>query len=324
VIDGIPVRRIPYSGSSRYPFAPAVMRHIGEADVVHVHGIDFFFDFLALTKMFHRKPLVASTHGGFFHTEFAGNFKKLFFRQVTRRTARAYSAICASSENDGALFATIAPDKVVVIENGVAIEKWLELTNNKLKKSIIAIGRFSENKRLGALITTIAALNRLDAGWTLTIAGQESDLSSDELQAKANASGVKVEVVANPSDQVIADLIGRSSYIASASRFEGFGISVIEGMGAGLVPLLSPIPPFEKLIHNAGAGLIVDFEDSELAAIAIIATHRALAQNHDELRRACIRFTSRFAWSAVAAKFAGIYRRAAAERGSQTSIFVSG
>ena len=62
-IDGIEVVRVPYRGSHRYPIAPKVLRHIKGADVVHVHAIDFFFDFLALTAPWHRQPLVVTPHG---------------------------------------------------------------------------------------------------------------------------------------------------------------------------------------------------------------------------------------------------------------------
>ena len=71
VLDGIEIVRIPYFGSSRYPIALSVLRHIKEADLVHVHAIDFFFDYLAWTKPIHGRTLVASTHGGFFHTAYA-------------------------------------------------------------------------------------------------------------------------------------------------------------------------------------------------------------------------------------------------------------
>ncbi len=42
LIDGIPVIRLPYHGSSRYPLCPSVLEHVRDADVIHVHGIDFF------------------------------------------------------------------------------------------------------------------------------------------------------------------------------------------------------------------------------------------------------------------------------------------
>src|SRR5271168_3491939 len=61
---GIAIERLPYFGSSRYPLTPRILGVIGEADLLHVHAVDFFFDFLAWTRIFHGKPLVATTHGG--------------------------------------------------------------------------------------------------------------------------------------------------------------------------------------------------------------------------------------------------------------------
>src|SRR5215208_4356428 len=49
-VGGIEIVRIPYFGSNRYPIAWGVRRHIGAADIVHVHGLDFFFDYLAWTR----------------------------------------------------------------------------------------------------------------------------------------------------------------------------------------------------------------------------------------------------------------------------------
>jgi hypothetical protein len=40
-VAGAEVIRIPFFGSTRYPFAPSVIRHITDADIVHVHAIDF-------------------------------------------------------------------------------------------------------------------------------------------------------------------------------------------------------------------------------------------------------------------------------------------
>ena len=57
-VAGIRIVRIPFFGSSRYPLAFSVLKHVGEADIVHVHAIDFFVDFLAWTKPIHRRTLV--------------------------------------------------------------------------------------------------------------------------------------------------------------------------------------------------------------------------------------------------------------------------
>ncbi|MEL7042380.1 MAG: glycosyltransferase, partial [Pseudomonadota bacterium] len=68
VIDGIEVVRIPFFGSSRYPIAASIKRWLDDQDIIHVHGVDFFFDYLAMSKPKSAIAQIASTHGGFFHT----------------------------------------------------------------------------------------------------------------------------------------------------------------------------------------------------------------------------------------------------------------
>lgn len=123
--QGLPIRRIGYRGSSRYPLAPSVLSAIRSADLVHLHGIDFFYDYLALTRPLHGKPMVVSTHGGFFHTAYASRMKQLWFQTLTRTSALAYARVIATSENDGELFAkVVSPARLRVIENGVDVEKY--------------------------------------------------------------------------------------------------------------------------------------------------------------------------------------------------------
>ena len=55
-VEGVPVHRIGFLGSSRYPIAPEVLSCIEPFDIVHVHGVDYFCDFLAATRPLHRKP----------------------------------------------------------------------------------------------------------------------------------------------------------------------------------------------------------------------------------------------------------------------------
>lgn len=107
VVDGAEVIRVPFFGSTRYPLAPSVIKFIGAADVVHVHAIDFFFDYLAWTKFLHRKKLVVSTHGGFFHTPYAARLKHLYFLTVTRMSLAMYDCVAAVSIADREMFGKI-------------------------------------------------------------------------------------------------------------------------------------------------------------------------------------------------------------------------
>jgi alpha-1,3-mannosyltransferase len=307
---GIPIRRIPFRGSTRYPIAPSVLTELDGADIVHVHGIDFFFDFLSATRLLHRRPLVASTHGGFFHTNFASRAKRVWFSSMTRVSARGFARIFGSSENDAVTFRRIAPHQTMAIENGVNIEKWHDAGSRELCPTMIFIGRFSINKDVPALIRLTTALG---PPWRLIIVGQPSDLSAEDLHAVARASGVadRVEIHVGADDATLRALIGRASYIASASRYEGFGLSVVEGMSAGLVPILRSIPPFQRLVEHSGCGALVSMDDP-------ITASRAVHQMHNPegviKRAAAIAAAARFSWTGVSGRFANQYRNVLAER----------
>lgn len=311
-IDGIEVTRILYKGSSRYPIAPSVLREIASADIVHVHAIDFFFDFLALTAWMHRKPLVASTHGGFFHTKFASRLKMIYFQTVTRLSSCAYFALCSSSENDTATFCKIAPNKVVTIENGVNIEKWANCAAPELCPSMIFIGRWVGNKRLPLLIKLLAALKEKNAVWKLTIAGLPGDETESSLAEASHQAGVfdQVKLVASPQEADIAKLISEASYIVSASEYEGFGISLIEGLSAGLFPITSLIPTFEKVQNALGFGVVIDPDDLCRTAENILKFHVKATEQAKSLREKCVACAQHYDWGRVAESFYDIYRNA--------------
>lgn len=270
IIDGIEVIRLPYYGSSRYPICPSVLSEIKGADVIHVHGVDFFYDFLAATQWIHRRPLLLSTHGGFFHTAFASRAKLAYFNTITRLSGLAYSRVVATSANDGDLFSQIMSDKKLeVIENGVNVEKYANQAASELTPTLIYFGRWSANKGLFESLDLFAKLYARDPSWKLIIAGREYDHTITDLQNHINKLGLKdrVHLVANPSDEEIRSLLQQASYYLCLSRHEGFGIAPIEGMSAGLTPILSNIPPFRRLIDQSGLGFTLDENSSADATV---------------------------------------------------------
>ncbi len=317
VLNGVPVHRLAYSGSERYPLFPAVLRHLGAADVVHVHGIDFAFDYLSLMRWWHRKPMVACTHGGFFHTSFAQRAKKMFFHSVTRCTARGYRRILASSANDGEMFRQVVPDeRVRVIENGVDIDKFAGASSPVLQPTLIYVGRWTAHKGLGRTLDLLVALRRIDPSWRLIVAGREYDLDQHALAQLAQDKGVggAVTLLPNPSNAAIRDAMAQASYSVCLSRHEGFGLAAIEAMSAGLVPVLSAIPPFERLEAESGVPLIVA-EDADDAATALAERHHQLQHRHAAVRAQAQAVVQRYSWRRVVGAYVEEYERAMHEKG---------
>jgi alpha-1,3-mannosyltransferase len=308
IIDGIPVRRIPYHGSSRYPFAPSVFAHLSDADLIHVHAIDFFFDALALGWMIHRKPLVATTHGGFFHTQDFSRLKTLWMNGPTRLSSLAYRAIAGCSANDARMFETIAPGKVRVIENGVDLDKFRGASSRDPVRRLVSIGRFSKNKRPEHLIATMGELVRSRADWHLDVIGVESDWSEAELRdavARAGLAG-QIDIHVGLGDADARDVMSRASLFVSASDFEGFGLALIEAMSAGLVPVVQPNAAFAALAEKYPVIRLADFAAPREAATAIAEEFERLEASHGA-SKPDIATLAPYSWQQVALNYMMFY-----------------
>jgi alpha-1,3-mannosyltransferase len=310
MLDGVEIVRIPYWGSRRYPIAPRVLRYIGGADIVHVHGIDFFFDFLAITKLLHRRRLVVSTHGGFFHTPYASTLKKIWFRTITSMSMRAYAGVAAVSNADAERFRCIRPAGLSCIENGVNIHKLEGAASIHPSKTLICLGRLSTNKRLDRLITWFAELRRTDPGWSLIIAGRPWDLTIQDVLLMVARSGQQdsVSLLDSPTDEQLRGAMARSSVIVSASDYEGFGLAAVEGLSAGLYPALSEIPAFQSLVNTTGVGQLIDFDDQPRSTKLFVDLWEAVSRDYQNTRRKCIDASRAYDWTAVSGRYLSLYR----------------
>ncbi len=308
VIDGVEIVRIPWRGSSRYPFAPAVFRHIGDADLVHVHGIDFFYDALAWSRPFHRKPLVATTHGGFFHTRNYATIKKLWFQTATRASALAYDALICCSQSDHQMFAPIAGRRARLIENGVDVEKFAGLAQGAPRRRMLTIGRFSVNKRLDRLLDAMAALKRMHPGWQLDIVGSPSDQTEADLRAAIAARDLaeSVHLHVGIANDEVRQLLSDASLFVSASEYEGFGLVAVEAMSAGLLPVLHANDAYQALAARHPDLAVTDFSSADAAAMAIETAYQRLEAT-PALRLDMIRAASQHGWADVCDRHVALY-----------------
>ncbi|QSY94301.1 glycosyltransferase family 4 protein [Rhizobium bangladeshense] len=308
-IEGIEVVRIPWSGSSRYPLAPQVFRHLGDADLVHVHAIDFFFDALAWGRMLHGKPMIVTTHGGFFHTRKYAAIKKIWFRTLTRASARAYRRVVCCSASDLRQFSEIVPDSVL-IENGADIGKFADTASRLARRRIVTIGRFSVNKRLDHLLDAMAVLKSRDPEWHLDIIGAESDLNRVDIEGEIESRNLTGRVTLNvsPDNETIRRIIMAASLFASASEYEGFGLVALEAMSAGLLPVLNANDAFQTLAERHAVIRLADFTSPQTAAAAMESVYDDLARRQDAVRSELLDAARGYSWDIVAGRYIDLYR----------------
>lgn len=298
IVEGVPVKRFSWFGSKRYPVTRFPLKALNQFDIVHVHAVDFFIDYLSLLKRLGllKAKLVLTTHGGFFHTPQQQALKKLYFKTITRFTLRPVDVVFTISNNDKALFQQIKDD-CQLIENGVAYQKFGRPQASANSNDLVYLGRLSSNKRLSWLIE---AFNRLDAdGSKLRIIGNRAtgDAAHLESLVKMLNAEDRVQLLFNINDDAIRSHIETSRFVVSASEYEGFGLSVIELMSYGLVPFLSSKPDsFKGFIDQSGVGELFNYEQKQFEA-SYLALVRAWSA--DEAKKAK-QFAETFSWKSVA------------------------
>jgi alpha-1,3-mannosyltransferase len=308
--NGVNVYRIPFRGSTRYPLAPRVLGFVRRYDLVHVHAVDFLLDWLVLNKKRHGRPVVVSTHGGFFHTSAYLRLKKLWFRTLTPLTLRGVDRVLCSSEHDQELFEQVS-DRCELARNAVELAVYAELENEPRPGNWIVVGRLDVHKGIGQLMETLAVVRELDPRpFLLRVIGPEVvDGLVAKLTAQRNRLGLQefVSFDGRISVDELYEAVRTAELGLFPSEYEAFGISVVEAMGAGVVPVLNDIGPFRNFVSQGVNGFIADFADPRRAA-AVILEARNLGERRPAVSSAARAKALEYGWDRTVDRFEDLYR----------------
>lgn len=158
-------------------------------------------------------------------------------------------------------------DNVVVIPNALP---FMPTEVSPLKeKRVIAVGRYVYQKGFDMLLKAWATVEKSCPDWTLTIVG---DGNRDSFQALADELGLdrdRCRILGRT--ERIQDEYLQSSLLVMSSRFEGFGMVLVEAMACGL-PVVSfdcPCGP-KDIIRHQEDGLLVESGNVDALAEAIV------------------------------------------------------
>ncbi len=309
IIDGINVCRMPYLNLKYYKIAPSIINFVKEYDVVHIHGIGFFSDFLSITKWLHKKPLILSTHGGIFHTKKIILAKQLYFNTITRLALKGIKKIIATGNVDYGRFSGISKN-TVMIEPGIDYKKFSGIKRNTKKNTFLFVGRISKNKRIDNLIQAVGELKKIVPDIIFYVVGEDWDNSLESLQPLLKKFGVEKNAVftGKVPDSELKEYYAKSQFFISASEYEGFGISVAEAMAAGCIPILNNIAAFRALVDDGENGFVVDFGNAGGSASAI---YKAIKRNDlSKIAKNARAAAKKYDWAKIAGKLQDIYLEA--------------
>jgi alpha-1,3-mannosyltransferase len=312
-LDGIKVFRVPVLGNRLAGYARELGRLAAGYDLLHVHDPQLMMLTGNVLLQCRDIPAVLSTHGGFRHTAKHGAIKWLHERVLMRRLLRRYRKILASSESDTAYFSHFS-NRVEKCENGIAYSKFQggRLTGPADPTKWIYWGRWSRNKRIDAVIDTVAMARDQGVKIDLLIAGPDFDNLGESLQAQIGALQLDDAVRLHPYIEdaaLLAELQQRTVFV-TGSEYEGFGIGILEAMAAGKIVLCRDMTPINGFVEPSVNGFFLDFDigAKDLAVVREVASldgERCAAMSTAAQQRA-----KRYDWEVVAETFSAHYAQA--------------
>ncbi|MEK6972909.1 MAG: glycosyltransferase family 4 protein [archaeon] len=306
-LSNMEIIRIPFFDLKYYKIAPSVLSHIKDCDLLHIHGIGFFSDFLLMTKFLHHKPIIVQSHGGIFHTKKLGFLKNIYFNFFEKFLFNFADIVVVDSLQDFELFKKISADsKLIHIENAISLDDFSNIKIGKEKNSFLFVGRISANKRVDLLVKTFAFLSKLMPDAKLHIIGTDFDNCLQKCKELVTGSNIQKNVifVGELQREKLLEYYSKAEYIISASSYEGFGISIVEGMASGCIPLLSDISQFREFAKDFGNEFIIDFENPEKAANQILGISRQDKKRLSEISR---HSAERYSWKNRINEFVKLY-----------------
>ncbi|MER8950807.1 glycosyltransferase family 4 protein [Mesorhizobium sp. M0959] len=183
---------------------------------------------------------------------------KFFFKRALAQVDHLITV----SETMKAEILSFYPDvEISVVYNGLAENAFdsvsvsdLIATQKKFalpSKFILAVGHLEPRKNYLGLIDAIAWLRDAGEVIPLVIVGNESGLRKvieESIQKKRLSDSVKI--LSNLGDRELYSLYKLCDLFVFPSFYEGFGIPIVEAMGAGCPMILSDIPVFRELTQD--------------------------------------------------------------------------
>ena len=236
-------------------------------------------------------PAVVTIHDLSFEHGLMGRRDRLVFERVVPHAARTAARVLTVSERtkrDLVEHYGIPPERVVVTPTGVAPAFHPATQTAAARPYALAVGAIQERKNQRAALAAAR-----DAGLELVVVGPVKD---ERAAAELREGGARLEGYVEV--ERLAELYRGAACLVQSSRYEGFGLPVVEAMASG-TPVVTVDDP--ALVEVAGDAALIVGEESLADGI-----RRAL-EDRDRLAAAGLERARAFSWEATARATAQVY-----------------
>jgi glycosyltransferase involved in cell wall biosynthesis len=254
-------------------------------------------------------PLALSVHDVSFaaHPEWfrptEGARRRLITRQAARR-ARVVFTFSEFSKREIVDRLGVPAERVLIVHHGVTERPYAQGPREPL---VLYVGSIFNRRRLPSAVAAFAAATAELPEARFVIAGADRTYPRVDLEEAARQAGVadRVEIRSYVSESELTSLYSRASAFVFLSEYEGFGLTPLEALAAG-VPAVVLDTPVARENYGAAACYVDTADDVRQAARAL----KLLLTRPDEAARQVVAgrsVVSRYSWeSAAAATLAAI------------------
>jgi len=202
-------------------------------------------------------PNVFTAHGWAF-TEGISELKRWVYTFVERSAAKWTDRIICVSEYDRKLaldYSVAAEAKLIAVHNGIPLLEDVDLARPDKGDvvNIIMVARFSEQKDHGLLLEAVPNINSRQR-FRVQLVGDGEKF--DEMMTRAQQMGLEnVEFLGNRSD--VASLLSQAHIFVLTSNWEGFPLTILEAMQAGLPVVASDVGGVREAVTEGTTGYLI-------------------------------------------------------------------
>ena len=159
------------------------------------------------------------------------NFRMKIQTKLFQRTLNKYDKIIVLTEQDQQEWEKYF-DNITNIPNPITIQP---IQADPQLKKVLAVGRFTYQKGFNYLIDAWAIINKDFPNWKLNIYG--SGELEEEFINQIKRLNLEKSIHIYPPRKDINRVFSQHSIYALSSRFEGFGLVLLESLASGLTPV---------------------------------------------------------------------------------------
>jgi glycosyltransferase involved in cell wall biosynthesis len=293
-------------GPYRLPVTRSVLARLWERGLGPApRGVDLVHAPTVLAPPRRRRPLVVTIHDAvpWTHPETLTRRGVRFHRRMVARAARYADLIVVPSAATVADLEAAVPrlrGRCAIIPPGVTPRLRLSGSEPTAGSASLPSDRFlltvstlEPRKGLDVLLRALAHPDAPDL--PLLVVGQRGwgDIDVVQLQLRYGLRHGQVQLLGRITDDELAVLYGRATAVVVPSRWEGFGLPVLEGMAAGTPVICTDVPALREV--GGDAVIAVPVEDATALAQAL-AKVSGDAQFRSDLGARGIRRAASFSW----------------------------